>query len=113
MTNYCQANANAIPAFVTGRATVYEWSCQNGVATPGRQVMQVDARGFLANIWYAISPQGVTGAQMLPRTGGTGIFGARTGELVVLGAIVALLGLLVRRRSIIDEADTEARVISS
>src|SRR3712207_4805426 len=32
MTNYCQANvdAGAIPAFVTGRATVYEWSCKNG-----------------------------------------------------------------------------------
>ena len=70
MTNYCRANADAaaIPAFVTGRATVYEWRCENGVATPGRQVLEVDARGFIADIWYAISPQGTAGAQTMPRT---------------------------------------------
>ena len=98
MTQYCQANASAsaIPGFVTGRATVYAWSCQNGVATPGQQVVQVDARGFLANIWYVISPEGAA-AQTLPRSGGAGIFGARTGVLVALGVLIALLGLLVRR----------------
>ena len=104
MTNYCQANPNAdgIPGYVTSSATVYAWSCKNGVATPGRQVWQVDARGFIANIWYALSPQGTAGTQTLPRTGGAGIVGDRMGALVVLGALVALLGLLVRRRSFVD-----------
>ena len=100
MTNYCQANPNDnIPAFVTGRATAYTWECRNGVATPGRQVWQVDARGFIANIWYEISPQGTAGTQTLPRTDGAGIVGERMGALVVLGAMAALLGLVVRRRS--------------
>src|SRR5919108_809841 len=58
MTDFCQGNANAevIPAFVTGRATVYEWKCTNGVPAVVRQFAQPDARGFLSNIWYAISP---------------------------------------------------------
>ena len=104
MTNYCQANANAaqIPAFVTGRTTVYTWSCQNGVATPGQQHTQVDARGFLANIWYAISPQGTAGAQTLPNAGGARTFGVSWEAVVVLGAMAALLGLLVRRRSVVN-----------
>jgi hypothetical protein len=58
MTDFCQDNAHAevIPAFVTGRATVYEWKCANGVPAVVRQFAQPDARGFLSNIWYAISP---------------------------------------------------------
>ena len=103
MTQYCQANANVdtLPGFVTGRSTVYAWSCQKGVATPGRQVVQVDARGYLADIWYAISPEG-TGAQALPRSGAAGIAGTRMGILVALGVLIALLGLLVRRRLAAD-----------
>ena len=58
MTDFCQDNAHAevIPAFVTGRATVYEWKCTNGVPEIVRQFAHPDARGFLSNIWYAISP---------------------------------------------------------
>ena len=93
MTNYCRANAAAIPGFVTGGATIYEWRCENGVATPGRQVWQVDARGFIANIWYAMSPQGT-----LPRTGGASAFAASTTALAALGAGAVLLGLVLRRR---------------
>ncbi len=101
MTNYCQANANApaIPAFETGRTTVYEWSCQNGVATPGRQVSQVDARGFIANIWYAISAEGTGGAQTMPAAGETPLFGGSRAVLVMLIAMAAMLGLAVRRRA--------------
>ncbi len=99
MTNYCQANltATALPGFVTGGATVYAWSCQNGAATPGQQVMQVDARGFLANIWYAISPPSGP-ARTMPRTGGTGSAGHWTLLLAALGAMVTLLGPVLRRR---------------
>ena len=100
MTNYCQANANAhvLPGFVTHSSTVYEWSCQNGVATPGRQHTQVDARGFPANIWYALSLQGAAGLQTMPTTGGASVLPARTTALVVLGAGAVLLGLVFRRR---------------
>ena len=98
MTNYCQANANAdvLPGFVTHSSTVYEWSYQNGVATPGRQHTQVDARGFPANIWYALSPQGAAGLQTMPTTGGASVLAARTTVLVALGAGAVLLGLVLR-----------------
>jgi hypothetical protein len=58
MTNFCEDNPHAevIPAFVTGRATVYEWECTSGVPEIVRQVAQPDAQGFLSNIWHAISP---------------------------------------------------------
>ncbi|MCB9151968.1 MAG: DUF333 domain-containing protein [Caldilineaceae bacterium] len=58
MNSFCtsQPNADVIPAAVTGRATVYSWSCADGVANAGEQVFDVDAQGFLANIWYAIDP---------------------------------------------------------
>jgi hypothetical protein len=106
MTSYCQTNPNGdIPAFVTGRATVYAWSCQNGVATPGQQVWRVDARGFIANIWYEIIPRGAAGQQTMPATGGMSVFGDWALVLVALGAGAAPLGLLVRRRSVLDEAN--------
>ena len=100
MTTYCQTNANAplIPAFVTGPATVYEWSCVNGVATSGRQGWQVDAQGFIANIWYAISSQGTGGPQTMPAAGGAPLFAQSTTLLVVLAAGAVLLGLVLRRR---------------
>jgi hypothetical protein len=100
MTNYCRTNPNGdIPAFVTGRATIYAWSCANGVATSGRQVAQVDDRGFLANIWYAISTQGAPETQILPGTGGASTFGGRILILLVLGVMAALLGVVARRRA--------------
>jgi hypothetical protein len=58
MTNFCRNNpqAEVIPAVITGRTTVYEWACANGRPEVVRQFVQPDARGFLSNIWYAISP---------------------------------------------------------
>jgi hypothetical protein len=58
MTNFCQEHSDAevIPAYVTGRATAYEWKCTNGAPAVVRQVAQPDARGFFSHIWYAISP---------------------------------------------------------
>jgi hypothetical protein len=56
MNDYCTQNpaADVIPAAVTGRATVYEWSCVNGTATAGQQFTQPDAQGYLAMYWYEI-----------------------------------------------------------
>jgi len=57
--DFCAQNPNAdvIPMVVTGRETVYEWRCTNGVPEITRQFDQPDARGFLSRIWYEISPQ--------------------------------------------------------
>jgi hypothetical protein len=57
--DFCQQNPNSdfIPAVVTGRETVYEWRCTDGTPEIVRQVFQPDARGFISNIWYELSPQ--------------------------------------------------------
>ena len=54
--DFCKANPNAdiVPAAVTGHDTVYEWHCKAGAPEIVKQVVQVDAQGFLANIWYPI-----------------------------------------------------------
>lgn len=58
MVSYCAENPDAdnIPAYVTGRATVYAWRCQEGQPAIVRQVNEPDARGFLAAYWHRISP---------------------------------------------------------
>ncbi len=58
MADFCQdhPHAEVVPAFVTGRATVYEWTCANGAPAVVRPFAQPDARGCLSNIWYAVCP---------------------------------------------------------
>jgi hypothetical protein len=57
MNQYCQQNpaSDFIPMVVTGRATVYNWRCNQGKAEVGKQVTQADARGFLANVWHKMN----------------------------------------------------------
>lgn len=57
--DFCQANpsADVIPAVVTGHASVYEWRCTNGAPEIVKQVADVDAQGYLKNIWYEIPAQ--------------------------------------------------------
>ena len=59
MTDFCkeQPNAESMPAYVTGHETVYEWRCNNGTPEIVRQVLNVDARGFVAEFWYPLSSQ--------------------------------------------------------
>lgn len=58
MEDYCKTNPDGgIPAYVTGRATVYEWKCTSGKPEVGRQVTQVDPQGFLAIFWYDLTPK--------------------------------------------------------
>jgi hypothetical protein len=56
--DFCKANPNSdfIPAVVTGHDTVYDWHCKNGTAETVKQVFQVDQRGYIADIWYLITP---------------------------------------------------------
>jgi hypothetical protein len=57
MQSFCEANpgAEAIPAAVTGRATVYAWSCDGSTAKAGRQILTPDAQGYLSEFWYELS----------------------------------------------------------
>lgn len=49
-----QPNAEFIPAAATGHETVYEWRCNNGTPEIVRQVLDVDARGYVVNFWYEL-----------------------------------------------------------
>ena len=59
MADFCKANpaSDVIPAVVTGRATVYEWTCDNDAPVTSGQVLKVDAQGFLADFWYELPNQ--------------------------------------------------------
>jgi hypothetical protein len=58
VAEFCRENpqADVVPAYVTGRDTVYEWRCENGAPEAGRQFDAPDPRGFLTNIWHQIPP---------------------------------------------------------
>jgi hypothetical protein len=55
--DYCTANSDAefVPMNVTGHSTIYSWRCVKTTPTLLDQVAQVDAAGYLAQIWYAVS----------------------------------------------------------
>jgi hypothetical protein len=55
--NYCRENRDAIfvPAYATGHASIYSWSCSAGRAVRGKQASKIDPRGFRADIWYRVA----------------------------------------------------------
>ncbi len=55
-TAWCRSNPDvaSIPMVATGHDTVYEWSCRGKRAVAGRQVMQVDPQGYIADNWKVI-----------------------------------------------------------
>ena len=58
MADFCNANPTSdfMPANVTGRETVYEWRCTDGVPEIVKELFKPDAQGFLSDFWYEISP---------------------------------------------------------
>ena len=56
MADYCKANpgAEVIPMSVTGHDTIYSWHCVNDSAEVLNQGEQVDAAGYIQQIWYEI-----------------------------------------------------------
>jgi hypothetical protein len=56
MTDFCKANPGSdfIPMSVTGHETVYSWHCVKDAPEALEQVEQVDAAGYIADIWYPI-----------------------------------------------------------
>ncbi len=59
MESFCKANPDAIgiPAYVTGRATVYTWKCNSNTPEIVQQVSQVDPQGYLALFWHELAPK--------------------------------------------------------
>jgi len=59
MEDFCKANpaAESIPAAVTGRATVYEWKCNDTKPEVAKQAFKADSQGFLADFWHELTPQ--------------------------------------------------------
>ncbi len=57
MNDFCKANpaASAIPAVVTGRATVYDWKCTAGKPAINKELTKPDARGYLTMYWYELA----------------------------------------------------------
>ena len=57
MEEFCTANpsSDSIPAAVTGRATVYEWKCNEGKPETVQQIFQADPQGYLADFWYELA----------------------------------------------------------
>jgi Tol biopolymer transport system component len=58
MEDFCKASPDSefIPMSVTGHSTIYSWHCVKDTPELLDQIAQVDAAGYLAHIWYAISP---------------------------------------------------------
>jgi hypothetical protein len=58
MVDFCKESPNAdfIPMSVTGHNTIYSFHCVKDAPVLLEQIAQVDAAGYLANIWYLIEP---------------------------------------------------------
>jgi Tol biopolymer transport system component len=58
MEDYCAVNPDSdfIPMSVTGHSTIYSFHCVNTTPELLDQIENVDAAGYLAQIWYPIDP---------------------------------------------------------
>lgn len=58
MKEWCKSNPDSdfIPAYASGRSTIYEWKCAAGEPTIVKEINKPDAAGFISDIWYEISP---------------------------------------------------------
>ena len=58
MQDFCKTNPNAdfLPMSVTGHSTIYSWHCAKEGAEVLDQIDQVDAAGYITNIWYKLPP---------------------------------------------------------
>lgn len=56
---YCVANPSApeVPAWATGRDTIFGWRCEGPEPIVSGAVRSVDARGFVKEYWRAYEPQ--------------------------------------------------------
>lgn len=52
-----QPDAEIVPAYASGRATVYAWRCQGGKPVIVRQVLEIDGQGYARSFWYPVTPE--------------------------------------------------------
>ena len=57
MQDFCTANPTSvdIPAYVTGRATIYLWDCKNGKPEIASQYTTADPQGYLTLFWQQLA----------------------------------------------------------
>jgi|HubBroStandDraft_1064217.scaffolds.fasta_scaffold02542_7 hypothetical protein len=55
--HYCRENRDAtlVPAYATGHASIYSWSCSAGNTVPGKRLAKIDHRGFRVDFWYRVN----------------------------------------------------------
>jgi hypothetical protein len=55
--HYCRDNRDAkvVPAYATGHASIYSWSCSAGKPVAGKLLAKVDQRGFRVDFWYRVN----------------------------------------------------------
>jgi hypothetical protein len=51
------AGAQDVPAYVTGHATIYSWSCDGARPVASRSALSLDERGFIAENWKRVGSQ--------------------------------------------------------
>jgi len=58
VASYCREHADddIVPAYVTGRRTVFEWHCRAGTPEIVRRLERVDKQGYAARYWYVVTP---------------------------------------------------------
>jgi hypothetical protein len=57
MEDYCKTNPTmeAMPAYITGRVTIYFWSCKGGKPALVSQIMTVDPQGYPSAYWHELT----------------------------------------------------------
>lgn len=66
-TQWCKdhPDANFIPAYATGHATIFAWRCRDGSPAVIRQRFHADHRGFVAEFWRRL-PEPIVPPQSKP-----------------------------------------------
>ena len=55
MTDFCKQNPGAgMPAYVTGRATIFSWTCDGATPAIENQAFTADAAGYLSEFWHEV-----------------------------------------------------------
>jgi len=56
MEDFCKMNptVEGIPAYITGRVTIYSWNCKEGQPSLGSQIMMVDPQGYPSAYWHEL-----------------------------------------------------------
>jgi hypothetical protein len=55
--HYCRENPDAsfVPAYATGHASLYAWSCSAGKPVAGKPMSKLDHRGYRIDFWHRVS----------------------------------------------------------